>query len=355
VRVAFLLFGVTGYQDACLRALAGLGDELLLVHPGSMADAPFDAARFGDYAQTMVWDTPPSAQTLLPLVDSFAPDAIMMASWIGKDYRAVMAAQRGRALRILFSSNVWRNTARQWLGRATHRWYIDPLYDCVFVPGDRSEWFARRLGFDAAQVIRGANSADVDVFERGARDAAELAGRRRFLFSGRLVEHKGITVLAEASRRYRESVSDPWELGIVGTGPLAGELSGIPGVQLHSFMQPPDLAKQMHSSSCLILPSYLDYYGVVVHEAATAGLPLLCSDSVGAVPGLLQDGFNGWTVATGDAASLADGMARMSALPESRLAAMSDGSRALARRLSPGIWASNFHEEVARRLPGVRP
>jgi glycosyltransferase involved in cell wall biosynthesis len=353
VRIAFLLFGVTTNQDACYRKLTELGDELLLVFPESMQDMHFDGgAEFGDYAQTLVWQQLPDAATLTRLVDSFAPDAIVMSSWVGDGYRKAMAAQRGRALRILFTSNVWRATPKQWLGRAAHRFYIDPLYDCAYVAGDRSEWFARRLGFSAADIIRGSQSANVVTFDRGPRDPSELASRRRFLFSGRLVEHKAVPVLAEAYARYRRGTSrEPWDLSVAGTGPLASVLEGIDGVKLHGFLQPRELSDAMHESSCFLLPSILDYYGLVVHESATAGLPLLCSDGVGAVPSLLQDGFNGWTVEAGNVASLASAMERMANLPEERLAAMSEGSRALASRLNPTIWARNLHEEIERRLP----
>jgi glycosyltransferase involved in cell wall biosynthesis len=352
VRIAFLLYGVTANQDACYRKLTELGNELLLVFPASMEDMHFDGGeKYGEYAQTMVWTTQPDAAVLVPLVEQFAPEAIIMSSWIGAGYRKVMAAQRGKALRILFTSNVWRATARQWLGRATHRLYIDPLYDGAYVAGDRSEWFARRLGFDAADIIRGSQSANVITFDRGRRDPAELASRRRFLFSGRLVEHKAVPVLAEAYSRYRSAAREPWDLSVAGTGPLASVLEGIDGVKLHGFLQPADLSDAMHESSCFVLPSLLDYYGLVVHESATAGLPLLCSDGVGAVPSLLQDGFNGWTVAAGSVASLAGAMERMSSVPPERLAAMSEGSRALASRLNPTIWARNLHEELARRLP----
>jgi hypothetical protein len=45
-------------------------------------------------------------------------------------------------------------------------------------------------------------------------------------------------------------------------------------------------------------------------------------------------------------------MQRMSGLPAERLAEMSEGSRNLARRLNPTIWARNLHEECERRHPG---
>jgi len=356
VRIAFLTYGVTAYQDAAFRALAELGDELLVVQPATMTDAPFDPDQFTQKVQRWTWPTAqaPDAPVMVPLVEEFRPDAVMMVSWSGKGYRAVMKAQQGRALRILFTSNIWRPTAKQWLGRLTHRIYLDPLYDCAFVPGDRSEWFARRLGFDGETIIRGANTADVQVFERGPRDPAELAARKSFLFTGRLVDHKGVAVLAEAYRRYRRAVDDPWFLDIVGTGPLADELSSIEGVRMHGFRQPPEMADAMHEASALILPSFLDWYGVVVHEAAVSGLPLILSDGVGAVPHLLQDGFNGWTVAAGSVQSLTDAMVRMSTAGTERLGEMSRGSQALGKRLSPEIWARNVHEEVVRRVPRVR-
>jgi glycosyltransferase involved in cell wall biosynthesis len=350
VRIAVLMTGLTAYQDTCFRALSDLGDDLLLVHPDSMAYAPFDQSKFTNSVQRHVWSTLPPARTLVPLVEDFRPDAVIMWSWSGRGYRKVMAAQRGRALRVMFPSNFWHGSRRQYLGLATHRAYVDPLFECAWVPGERSELFARRIGFTGRDIIRGANSADVAVFDRGPRDRDELAKRRRFVFTGRLIWHKAPTVLAAAYRTYRDATDEPWDLDVVGAGPLASDFDGIDGVTMRGFMQPDDLAEVMHQSSCLIMPSHIEWYGVVVHEGAVAGLPLICSDGVGAVAQLLQDGFNGWTVPAGDADALAEAMGRMSALSPERLHDMSEGSRALGSRLSPEIWARNLHEELERRI-----
>ena len=350
MRIAVLMTGLTAYQDTCFRALSDLGDELLLVHPDSMAYAPFDKSRFAHSLQRHVWSTMPGPEVLKPLVDRFAPDVVIMWSWDGKGYRAVMRSQRGRALRVMFSSNFWHGSAKQWAGLLAHHVYVDPLFECAWVPGERAEQFARRIGFGGGDIIRGANSADTELFDRGPRDADELAERRRFLFTGRLIWHKAPTELAEAYRRYRATTEQPWGLDVAGGGPLAGAFEGIDGVRLLGFVQPEQLAELMHTSSCLILPSHIEWYGVVVHEAAVAGLPLICSDGVGAVPHLLQDNFNGWTVPAGDIDELAEAMGRMSALGAKRLGEMSDGSRALGSRLSPQIWARNLHEELERQV-----
>jgi len=357
MRVAVLMTGLTAYQATCFQEFARLGNQLLLVHPPSMAYAPFAATEFDESVRALVWrsnEEMPSPAELLPVVEEFAPDVVVMWSWDGKGYRSVMKAFRDRALRVIFTSNFWHGSWKQYAGLAVHRFYVDPLFDVAWVPGERSELFARRIGFKGDSIIRGANSADVDQFRSEARSGAELSAHRRFLFSGRLIWHKAPVLLAEAYAEYRRTVADPWDLDVVGDGPLKTHFHGVEGVTHHGFLQPEDLAKLMQESSAFILPSHIEWYGVVVHEAAVAGLPLICSDGVGAVPHLLQDGFNGWTVPAGDRAALTGAMVRMSSLTAERLEAMSRGSQALGSRLSPTIWAVNLHEELERRLPPGR-
>jgi glycosyltransferase involved in cell wall biosynthesis len=352
VRIAVLMTGLTAYQDSCFRELSALGDELLLVHPSSMAYAPFDRSTFTTSVERFVWDDEmPDAATLVPLVERFRPDVVIMWSWDGAGYRAVLKAWRDRALRVMFTSNWWHGSPKQYAGLAAARFYVQPLFECAWVPCERSEAFAKLIGFAGRDIIRGANSADTPVFDRGPRSGDELASRKRFVFTGRLIWHKAPALLAESYRRYRERTDDPWDLAVAGGGPLAAEFDGIPGVQMVGFAQPDELAALMHTSSALILPSHIEWYGVVVHEGATAGLPLIVSDGVGAITHLLQDNYNGWTVPAGDGEALTAAMLRMSAASPERLGAMSDGSRALASRLSPTIWARNLHEELERRLP----
>lgn len=357
MRIALLLNGMTGYWDAQLRQLDKLGHELLVVTPGrpevavgAMADTAFTGLGTEDYAEVVAWQQQPVPAQLVAQVLDFGPDAVLMTSWnFSKAYRAVMKRVPSEVVRILVMDNLWRAAPRQWLGRATHRLYVDPVADAAMVPSDRSEFYARRLGFGPADVIRGSLSADVDLFGSPPRTAEELGSRGTFLYVGRLVDHKGAALLAAAYTRYRELVSDPWELQIVGIGPLESLLRGLPGVTMHGFRQPPEVAELMRRCSCYVLPSHIEPYGVVVHEAAASGLPILCSDFAGAVPGLMQDGVNGWIVPAGNVELWAAAMARMSTVPAERLATMSEVSRALATRVTPGGWALNLTEEIERR------
>lgn len=350
LRVAILAKGPAGFLDASYRRLAERNVDLFVAARTSLPNTAYSGSEFYDYAESFLWDGAPDGAALIKRINEFQPHAILMQSWETPGYRAVMKAARGRALRVLWMDNMWRNTLRQWTGRLAVPFYLRPLFDAVMVPGDRTEFFARRLGFEAADVIRGALSADTDIFRTEPRAGEEIAGHRRFVAALRLVEHKGADVLARAYDKYHRESADPWDLGIAGIGPLASELEHLPGVQLHGFLAPVQVASLMRDSSCLINPSRIEPYAVVLHEAAASGLPILCGDAIGAAPTMVQDGQNGWIFPSGDSGALADALHRIAEQSPDRLAEMSEVSRKLAARLSPGGWARNVDEELRRRV-----
>jgi glycosyltransferase involved in cell wall biosynthesis len=103
-----------------------------------------------------------------------------------------------------------------------------------------------------------------------------------FLFIGRLVSLKGVEELAGAYLAYREQVSKPWGLKVAGSGPLENLLRRIPGVDLLGFVQPTAVRELMRDARCFVLPSRWEPWGVVIHEAAAAGLPIIATYSCGA-------------------------------------------------------------------------
>lgn len=358
MRIALLINGMTGYLDAEYRELRRMGHELLLVAPGSpkvavgaMRDTAFTVLdRAEEYARVIAWPEQPDPAELTRAVLEFDPDAVLMTSWnFSKAYRAVMKAVEPRVVRMLYMDNLWRAAPRQWLGRLTHRWYVDPVADAALVPSERSEFYARRLGFGPGDIIRGGAVGDTGMFNSPPRQGAELAARRSFLSVGRLVDHKGPDVLAAAYARYRDLAEDPWDLHVVGIGPMADLLENQPGVVMHGFIEPEEVARLMREVSCFALTSHIEPFGVVVHEAAASGLPILCTEFSGVAPVIVQDGYNGWHVPSGDIELWAGAMARMSGLSPERLESMSEVSRSIAHRMSPAGWAVNLTEEIERR------
>ncbi|MEZ4701054.1 MAG: glycosyltransferase family 4 protein [Rhodothermales bacterium] len=340
-RIAVLFSELSGYMRACLAALrARHGAEVFVIHYPVASEAPFaeDADGWADAACPKGERT---AAELFSLVEDFDPDGILMSGWIDRDYLQVARAFRRRGVKVVAGSDApWRGTWRQRAATLAATRMLHASIDILWVAGERQRTFARRLGFRGNRCLSGYYACDWARFAGayGHRDAAEPA----FLFVGRYHPVKGVDELVDAYRRYRTLSPDPWPLVCAGTGPLQTRLSGVPGVIDRGFVQPDDLPRLMASASAFVLPSRHEPWGVAIHEAAAAGLPLICSTACGATTSLLQDGYNGFLVEAGDAGQLADRMLRMASMAPAARDAMGARSHELSRQFTPERWADTL-------------
>jgi glycosyltransferase involved in cell wall biosynthesis len=170
-----------------------------------------------------------------------------------------------------------------------------------------------------------------------------IAAQPHFLFVGRYVVEKGIDTLLEAYRSYREQVTDPWGLRCAGAGPLRELLKGS-GVDDLGFVQPDELPSIMAAAAAFVLPSRFEPWGVVAHEAAASGLPLILSDACGAGVHLLRPLHNGYSVAAGSVVELVRAMVAMHGLLPSQRRNFGHASWELSKQYTPERWAAVLTE-----------
>ncbi len=342
MRIAILWQQLSGYFDACLRALDSAGHELYLVDLAPSEEAPFGQS-LGDWMpRRHLWVDHLDTANLTNDLKAFEPDALLVSSWHIPEYRKLARVFSGRVPRLLCMDNWWTGTSRQWLGRITASIHIQPFYDLAFVPGIRQCQFAQMLGFAESDIITGLYCADTNAFSAEPRPEEAFFKNNAFLYVGRLVDSKGVNELLTAYREYRALSSNPWPLRVAGTGPLRDRLELIDGVEHAGFRQPDALPALMSQSTVLILPSRHEHWGVVVHEAATAGLALCCSTRVAAADRFLQEGYNGLLVAPADSKRLVSALRTFEQMKPQAMKAMSDGSLSLARQLTLSQWADHL-------------
>jgi colanic acid/amylovoran biosynthesis glycosyltransferase len=136
----------------------------------------------------------------------------------------------------------------------------------------------------------------------------------RFLFVGRLVDKKGLSVALDALRMLGPEY--PWRLRILGTGGLSAtlhrqaELFGIADrVEFLGARRSDEVAAEMQQADLLIAPSRTDSSGnqegipVVLMEAMASGLPVVSTYHSG-IPELVEQGVTGFLAEENNAASL---------------------------------------------------
>jgi glycosyltransferase involved in cell wall biosynthesis len=347
MRIAILWTGLSGYLNACLKELAGHeAVELFVSHMVPNEDAPFDDKQFSWITNRLQWRSGANLVELETRLQTFHPDILLFAGWAVPEYRHMARILAKQCWRVMSMDNCWLASPKQWVGRLISRYYLLPLADAVWLPGERQATFARKLGFEQAAILRGLYSCDQPSIERVhlSRVNAGWSVQRSFLFVGRLVLDKGVDTLVTAYQAYRNSTVDPWPLVCCGEGPLRHLLEGRPGISVEGFVQPDLLASKLAAAGCLILPSGFEPWGIVIHEAASAGLLIIASENVGAAVHMVQDNFNGFIFDDRDATSLAGLMKRISTMSEVRLDAMSKASHLLSKQFSPARWADTLIE-----------
>ncbi|KAA6455605.1 glycosyltransferase family 4 protein [Acidobacteria bacterium AB60] len=349
MRIAILHHSLTGYANSCMKALHSHRDvKIFLAHSTLDPNTPFERDMFSWVEARYEWSGRPNAALLLSKLLEFKPDLLLTLGWHVSAYRQAAKSLKGKTKRILYFENTWRGTAKQWLGVLASPLHVRSLAEYAWVPGSRQRDFAMRLGFKAMKIMDGSLSGHTDLFRTVGLQRPHMQGRpRAFLFVGRLVKVKGLTVLLKAYAQYRSSCTDPWSLICVGAGPLQEKVSSAPGVISAGFLQPEPLAQRMLDASVLVLPSLFEPWGVVVHEAAASGLPIIASDVVGSHVHLVQSEFNGFVVEAGSPESLTEAMLRFHHMDEETLDGMGAASRLLAQQFTPERWAATLRRIAA--------
>ena len=349
IRIAFLWTGLSGYMNACLKELSARdGVELFVSHELPCSEAPFEEAQFSWIHNRISWRSQPNLASLESKLREFDPQIIVVPSWHIRAYRRVARMFAGRSLRIMVMDNPWRGSPKQRLGALVAPFYVRPIADAVWLPGERQAIFARKLGFSQRAILRGSFTCDHQAFSavHEARLAQKQALPRAFVFVGRMVASKGVDILARSYRAYRRQSANPWPLICCGSGPMRSQLENREGIRIMGFIQPDEMPRVLSSAGCLILPSSFEPWSLVVHEAASAGRIILASENVGAVPHLVQPAYNGFIFNNKDIEGLTALMSRVSAMTDAQLDQMSCASHQLSKQFSPRQWANILLQSI---------
>ena len=345
-RVLILWSHLPHYLAACIRVLLGkYRAQVFLVVGRTDAQAnhvPLQAFANFTYVDISAHGGSSEAE-LIRRVRDFAPALVIAGcpKW-GILTRIAKAAKAQGALVVRTVDHYWRGSWHDYASAVLCRFgLIYGFCDGVWVPGSLGRRYARKLGFSDSRIFEGVYTCDSELFrEVGLKrfgPEPRRAWPRVFLFVGQYIERKNLGTLLRAYSLYRDSVSRPWELWCAGQGPLKEQLQGRQSVRDCGYQDATGCAELMSQAGAFVLPSWSDHWGVVIHEAACAGLPILASRTCGATAHLVRDGYNGHSFAPQDAERLCRLMQLVS--DEEQAAVMGQNSLKMSYQFDPSLWA----------------
>lgn len=340
-KALFLYFELAGYFIACLDELANAFDvDIHLVRYPVASVAPFQFS-FNKHI-TVHERNQLDRKGLIELTTSIQPDFVFICGWADKDYLAVARFLNKKIPVVMSLDNPWLGTLKQYLASIIGPGYLPKLFTHCWVPGEPNAVYARKLGFQNERLLTGMYSADTPLFgqyERAAREKKNTHFPHRFLFVGRFTPLKGIRELWEAFCSLTENERKDWELWCIGKGELASAFPSHPAIKDIGFVQPDQLAPYLESSGVFILPAHYEHWGVVVHEFAAAGFPLICSTKTSAATAFLKEEWNGYFTKPKDVDSIKSALLKTIQQSDDALRLMGRRSMELSAKISPQTWA----------------
>lgn len=202
--------------------------------------------------------------------------------------------------------------------------YVDRLSSGMFVCGSLGRDFFKSYGVDESRIIYSPYEPDYSLIKDLPDEAIERTrehykidkGRKRFVFCGRLVQAKRPDL---AIRSFLDVANErpDWDLILIGGGDALEDLKTmVPDDLAHRILFTGFIDDQQAISSLyrlsdvLVHPCEIEPWGLIINEAAAAGLAIITTKACGAGPELVEDGRNGFLIEPGTSEELTQAMLR---------------------------------------------
>jgi glycosyltransferase involved in cell wall biosynthesis len=181
------------------------------------------------------------------------------------------------------------------------------LADLILVLSEKAAETFRVQGFPEEKLFYLPRGVDVDRFTPGARPP-----HFRAVFSGALIERKGVHHLLEAWHRLDLKDAELWLIGSVHAEmkPFLEKFARA-NVKVIGFAQEPE--KYLRQSTIHVFPSQCEGSAKVTYEAAACGLPQITTREAGDV---VEDGVQGIIIPPADVDALAAAIQHLYDHPE---------------------------------------
>jgi glycosyltransferase involved in cell wall biosynthesis len=350
LRVAFICVVPSPYQRDLFAALAQRPEVDLQVYYMERAapDSPWPEKPLAHYEHYLRggWFALGSRRVHVnwPLPDLSKHDVVVLNTLMSFTAQNLMRVRLRRKRWLFWGERLTRKFAAGFsLAGGVHRWLTAPLHRAAGIVGI-GRWATEdyQARFPEPRHFNLPYHCDLAQFLAQPRHT-RASDSVTFLFCGQMIARKGLDLLLTAFAQLPVRA----HLLLVGReAELPQLLTPLPAavrarIEYAGFQAPDELPRFFAQADVFVLPSRYDGWGVVVNQALGAGLPVICSDKVGAWYDLVTDRENGCIFPAGDAERLRAAMQHF--LDEAaRIDQYGEASRARAPQWQPADGAAKW-------------
>lgn len=276
-------------------------------------------------------------------LDLIRPEIVAVAGWaFPESLSAIAWARTNGAYVVMMSESQRHDGKRHWL-REKIKARVIRYCDSGLVGGIQQRDYLVRLGMEPSRIFLGYDVVDNTHFAKGAdrarADAAQLRKsfdlpHRYILASGRFIAKKNLAGLVTAFAIAVRQTQASHGLVILGDGGSRMEIEECISslgmgdrVHLPGFKSYDELPIYYGLADGFAHVSISEQWGLVINEAAAAGLPLIVSRPCGAANQLVVDGMNGYLADPHNIADIARCLGALMRASDAELQAKGSASR----------------------------
>lgn len=353
--LVFLYTRLADYFYQCLLYFAKRNKELnvIVIRYDADKNAPFQFHET-DNLKLFYKSNFSGVSDILDFLKPINPLCIYCTGWGDKEYLQVISKLKNTCPTILGLDNPWESTIRQKLGVLYFKLFIKSIFSHIWVAGIPQYLFAKRLGFKDNEILNELYCANTESFLDAGIKTKRIKKTnfpRKLVFIGRYVTYKQPLILVRLFKNLEDSgLTNGWCLELIGSGPLKEILYQYNSetILINDFIKPNDLPEKLASSGAFCLPSKGEHWGVVVHEAASAGLALLLSNTVYSGSSFLIDAYNGFKFDENNKNEMKESLLNLFSKSEDELLNMGYNSMKLAQRINHETWSANLNSVLKK-------
>lgn len=269
------------------------------------------------------------------------PKLLLVSGRMDKGYLYVAKKFNNKILRVCLFDTIYRNDILNLVKKLFSKYLYKQYFDIMWGVGKLQKKFALEIGYKPESIRNGFYVADKKFFNNTFTPNFHT-NNYNFLFIGRLVKEKNVINFAQAIENINNKTNSSHKLGVIGEGYLKPSIINFLCIDYLGSKTQDEIIKISKDYQAFCLPSVYEPWGVVLHEMAAIGMPILSSNQCGSAHDLIEDGKNGFKFNPHSIKSIENSLTQFISLTVNEKIKFSNRSREISKKINHIEWNKNL-------------
>lgn len=282
-----------------------------------------------------------SKKKLLDHINSELPDLLLVSGRMDNDYLYVSKMIKKKCVTVSLQDTLYSFGIKHILKKIFTNHIYKKYFKKIWATGTLHSAFALSMGYKFDNIREGFYVADEKYFNSKININYDVESLK-FLFIGRLEKEKNIEIFASTLDQINSEFKTNHRFKIIGKGKLQKKINNYKCVDILGFKNIDEMINIASECHVFCLPSTYEPWGVVLHEMALLGMPILVSENCGSAFDLVQNNINGFKFKPKEKKSIKKAILKFMNLSKEKKKQFGESSISIASKINHDYWCNTL-------------